>query len=562
MNYPLLEFKNEIIDEIKRIADVSEDRIDLEIPSEERGDFAFPCYSLSPILEKDPESIAENIALDIELERGEVDQMGPYLNFRIDEQYLSKETINGCLKYKERFGELPPKEKKIIIEHTSANPNGPLHVGRARNPIIGDTLARVYDKIGYDVERQYYVNDIGRQMAILTWGRENLDEEDLPPPEREKEDYDLVRYYQRANQMLEEEERLEVEIREIIRSMERGDKQVFNLLKKNSDAVLAGITKSLKRLNINFDSYQHESTFIEDGSVKEVIERLSKLEETEHEEGALYFNLGNNEIFITREDGTNLYPTRDIAYHIWKAGRADVLIDILGEDHKTHGEFIKEALRALDVEPLPETVFHSFVSFEGEEMSTRKGTYVTLDEFMDTSEEKARDEILKRRDDLSEEEVREIAEKVGISAVRYNVIRVQPGKPIDFKWDEALNFQGDSAPFIQYSYARAHGIIDKSEEEVREEDLNFEGLEDGEVQLLKKISELPLTLMEAAESNAPHKMARYAHELAAEFNQFYRDYPVLESEDKRKERLAIVKSFSYSIGSVLDALGMKKPRKM
>jgi len=562
MNYPLLEFKEEVIDEIRRIADVSEDRIDIEIPSEERGDFAFPCYSLSPILEKDPESIAEMIALDMELERGKVDQTGPYLNFKIDDQYLSKETINGCLKYKEKFGELPAKKKKIIIEHTSANPNGPLHVGRARNPIIGDTLARVYKKIGYDVERQYYVNDIGRQMAILTWGRENLDEEDLPPPEREKEDYDLVRYYQRTNQMLEEEEGLEREIREIIRSMERGDKEVFNLLKKNSDAVLSGITRSLKRLNINFDSYQYESTFIEDGSVERVIERLSKLEETEHEEGALYFSLGNNEIFITREDGTNLYPTRDIAYHIWKAERADTLIDILGEDHKTHGEFMKEALHALEVEPLPVIVFHSFVSFEGEEMSTRKGTYVTLDEFMDTSEEKARDEILKRREDLSEGEVGDIAEKVGLSAVRYNVIRVQPGKPIDFKWDEALNFQGDSAPFIQYSYARAHGIIDKSDEEVRQKELNLEELEDGEVQLLKKIAELPLTLRKAADSNAPHKVARYAHQLAAEFNQFYRDYPVLESEDKRKERLAIVKSFTYSMESVLDTLGMKKPKKM
>jgi len=562
MSYPLLEFKKEIIGEIRRIVDVPEDKIDIEIPSEERGDFALPCYSLSPFLEKDPESIAEIIANSIELDSGEVEQTGPYLNFSIDKRYLSEGTINGCLEKKEEFGELPRKKKKMIIEHTSANPNGPLHVGRARNPIIGDTIARIYGKIGYDVERQYYVNDIGRQMAILTWGRQNLDEEDLHPPQRDKEDYHLVRYYQKANQMLEEDEGLETEIRKIIRAMERGDKEVFNSLKKNSETVLSGITRSLGRLNINFDSYQHESSFIEDGSVKEVIERLSELEETDDKGGALYFNLGNNEIFITREDGTNLYPTRDIAYHIWKAERADALIDILGEDHKTHGEFIKEALCALDIVPLPEIVFHSFVTFEGTEMSTRKGTYVTLDEFMDTSEEKAREEILKRRDDLSEKDVGEIAEKVGIGAVRYNLIRVQPGKPIDFKWDEALNFQGDSAPFIQYSYARAHGIIDKTKGNVDKEMLDLEGLEEGEMRLLKKIAQLPLRLVEAAESNAPHKIARYAHGLAAEFNQFYRDYPVLDSEEKRQERFAIVKSFSYTMESVLDTLGMKKPRKM
>lgn len=561
MNYPLLEFKKEIIKEIVKVVDVSEERIELEIPSEERGDFAFPCYSLSSVLEKDPESIAETIAEGIDLERGEVEQTGPYLNFKIDERYLSKETINRCLEKKRRYGELPTKEKKLIIEHTSANPNGPLHVGRARNPIIGDTLARIYEKIGYEVERQYYVNDIGRQMAILTWGEQNLDEDDLPTPERDKEDYDMVRYYQRANQMLEEDEGLETEIRGIIRAMERGDQEVFNSLKKNSKTVLSGITRSLERLNIFLDSYQYESSFIEDGSVQEVIEKLSELEETEEEESALYFNLNDIKIFITREDGTNLYPTRDIAYHIWKADRADTLIDILGEDHKTHGKFIGEALRALDIEPLPTIVFHSFVTFEGQEMSTRKGTYVTLDEFIDTSEEKAREEILKRRDDLSEEDVEDIAEKVGISAVRYSVIRVQPGKPIDFKWDEALNFQGDSAPFIQYSYARAHGIIDKTEG-LERKGLDFEGLEEGEVRLLKTIAHFPLILFEAVESNAPHKMARYAYELAAKFNQFYRDYPVLDSEEKRQERLAIVKSFSYSMESVLDALGMKKPRKM
>ncbi|MBS3781138.1 MAG: arginine--tRNA ligase [Candidatus Thermoplasmatota archaeon] len=562
MSYPLLEFKKEIIDEVKRVVEVSEEIIEIEVPSEERGDFALPCYSLSPTLEKDPESIAEFIAGKIELNRGEFDQAGPYLNFKTDEHHLSRETIRGCLEKKEDFGELSPKEKKIMIEHTSANPNGPLHVGRARNPIIGDTLARIYEKIGYDVERQYYVNDIGRQMAILTWGRQNLDEEDLTPLQRDKEDYDLVRYYQKASQMLEEDEGLETEIRSLIRAMEEGDDEVFHSLKKNSETVLSGITRSLERLNIHFDSYQHESSFIVDGSVQEVIEMLSKLKETDKEEGALFFNIDDDKIFVTREDGTNLYPARDIAYHIWKAERADELIDILGEDHKNHGEFIKNALLSLDIDPIPEIVFYSFVSFEGEEMSTRKGTYVTLDEFMDTAEEKAREEILKRRDDLSEEVVGEIAEKVGISAVRYNVIRVQPRKPIDFRWDEALNFQGDSAPFIQYSYARTHGILEKAEEGLELDRLNLEGLEDGEVRLLRKIAELPLVLLKTAENNAPHLMARYAYELAAEFNQFYRDYPVLDSDEKRKERLAIVKSFSYSMESVLDTLGMKKTKKM
>jgi len=561
MTYPILEFKEKIKKEISRATEMSEEEIDLERPPEGRGEFSFPCYPLSPILKDDPENIAEDLSTEIELEKGGVKQSGPYLNFRIDEKYLSEKTIKDSLNMGNEFGTFPDKNKNMIVEHTSANPNGPLHVGRARNPIIGDTLARIYDKIGFDVVREYYVNDIGRQMAILTWGLENLEDSDLSSPRRDKVDHDLVRYYQEASRLLDENEDLEKEIRDIIRDMERGDDRIFSALKENAERVLSGITDSLDRLNIKFDSFEHESSLIKDGSVKEAIETLSRLDETDIDKGALFFNFDDEEIFITREDGTNLYPARDIAYHLSKAERAEKLIDILGEDHKSHGEFIKRALESLDVTP-PEMVFYSFVTFEGGEMSTRKGTYVTLDDFMDTAEEKAKEEILKRREDLSEEAVEKIAEKVGLGAVRYNIIRVQPAKPIDFRWEDALNFQGDSAPFIQYSYTRANSILEKAETDFSYGDLDFDDLEDGEFRLLKKIAELPLALMTAAESNAPHKMARYAHELASEFNQFYRDYPVLESDDKKELRLSIVKSFSSAMGSSLDILGLEKPKKM
>jgi len=561
MSYPMLEFKENIKEEIQRVTDVPKEELKIEKPPSDRGDFAFPCFPLAPILEKDPKSIAEEIASKIELEKGDVEQTGPYLNFTIDPAHISLETIKGCIEKKDDFGSFQPKNERMIIEHTSANPNGPLHVGRARNPIIGDTLARIYKKIGYDIVREYYVNDIGRQMAILTWGRENLEEEEIPPPEREKKDHELVRYYQEANRLLEEDEGLEEEIRDMIKSMEEGDENIFNSLKENSESVLSGIIESLNRLNICFDSFKHESSLISDGSVDETIRRLSSLDKTEREEGALYFRSDDDKIFLTREDGTNLYPARDIAYHLYKAERAEKLIDILGEDHKSHGRFIERALVSLGVKA-PQIVFYSFVTFEGGEMSTRKGTYVTLDDFMDTAEEKARDEILKRRDDLPEDVIGEISKKVGLSAVRYNIIKVQPSKPIDFRWDEALNFQGDSAPFIQYSYARAHGILDKGERTGEIDDIDTSEIAEGEISLLKKIAELPLTLKNAAQDNAPHKMARYAYELASEFNQFYRDYPVLEAEYKRDLRLLIVKSFVFAMGSVLDSLGIEKTKKM
>lgn len=565
MEYSLINFRRHIKEKIRKYLDKDDLEVPIEIPSKERGDYALPCFSFASILKKSPNDIAQDIVDNVQLDMGELEQAGPYVNFSIDEDYLINNTIEGAIK-KKRFGKLSIKDEKVLVEHTSANPNGPLHVGRARNPIIGDTVSRIYEMAGYDVEKQYYVNDIGRQMAILAWGRMNLDEDDLTSSERDKIDYDIVRYYQEASRRLEEDANLEKEIREIIKRMEKGDEDIFNIFKDSSDKVLEGITQSLSRLNIFLDSYKRESDFIIDGSVNEIIEQMDKLDESDHEDGALYFESGDNKTFITREDGTNLYPARDIAYHIWKSNNSDILINILGEDHKLHGEFLIDALSALKVSPIPEIIFYSFVTFEGKEMSTRKGTYVTLDEFMDTAHEKAREEILKRRDDLDDETVESIAEKVGLGAVRYNIIKVQPKKPIDFRWEEALDFQGNSAPFIQYTHARAASILIKwagEEQELLESingsmDLN----EKGELALIKKIAEFPRVIQEAKEEKSPHKVANYAYQLSAEFNQFYRDYPVLKSEDKRTERIILVKAFKNVISNVLYTLGIDSPEKM
>ena len=564
MEYVLIDFKENIEKNVRDYLDLDGDiEIPIEVPSKERGDYALPCFSFASILKKSPMDIAEDISNNIKLENGHLEQSGPYVNFKINEEYLVNNTINAALK-QERFGKLPDKNKKMLVEHTSANPNGPLHVGRARNPIIGDTVARINEMAGYQVEKQYYVNDIGRQMAILAWGRMNLDEDDLPPQDRDKVDYQIVRYYQKTSKMLEEDETLEEQIREIIKRMEKGDEEIFEIFEDSSEKVLEGITESLSRLNIFLDSYKNESDFIKDGSVKDIIEQMEKLDECDHEEGALYFERGDNKTFITREDGTNLYPARDIAYHIWKADDADKLVNILGEDHKLHGEFLINALSALNVSPIPDIIFYSFVTFEGKEMSTRKGTYVTLDEFMDTAHEKAKEEILKRRDDLTDKEVEVIAEKVGLGAVRYNIIKVQPGKPIDFRWEEALDFQGNSAPFIQYTHARASSILsrwDGDEEELLTlKDIDLK--EKGEISLIKMIAKFPTIIQKAQKEKSPHKIANYAYRLAAEFNQFYRDYPVLKSEDKKKDRLLLVKAFKNVITNVLYTLGIESPKKM
>ena len=563
MDYPILEFEKDIIKKLSNILET--DDISLEIPSEERGDYALPCFSFASKLKKNPVEIASWLADELRLEMGEIKQTGPYLNFHIDHEYLIRGTLETCFEMGRSYGTLEPTGKKMLIEHTSANPNGPLHVGRARNPIIGDTIARIFQRAGYQVEAQFYVDDIGRQVAILSWGLLNIEEKDIDEGKSNKIDHKMVGYYQLANELMERDKEVKDGISELMKAIEKGDQETINLFADNSNKVLEGMKESLERLNISHDSYKSESSLIKDGSVEKTANEMEKLDQCHREENALFYEKGDNRMFLTRGDGTNLYPLRDIAYHIWKANQADELIDVLGEDHKVHGVMIKDALENLGIDPVPEIIFHSFVSFGGERMSTRKGAYVTLDDMMDLAHEKAVEEVLQRRDDLDVEQVEKIAETVGMGAVRYNIIRVQPEKPMDFRWEEALNFQGNSAPFIQYAHARAASILRRwgGKEEELGSTIDFSRLnEPGEIQMIKKMAQFPREIRQAAISKAPHLMANYAYELAAQFNQFYRDHPVINSEDKREERLAIVAVAKIVLGNVLETLGIDSPELM
>ncbi len=559
--YALLEFEKEIKTEVGIVLDIDTE-IQLEIPDEKRGDYALPCFAFSKPLKMKPQDIASYIVSELELKGGTTEATGPYVNFNIRKEYLAENTLTTCLKKGEKYGELPAKKRKIIIEHTSANPNGPLHVGRARNPIIGDTVSRIYSKAGYDVETQFYVDDIGRQVAILTWGTSNLKESDLSECDIDKIDHKMVRYYQVANKMMEEREDVLEEIRGMMSDIKGGDRDILDKFSKNSESVMEGINESLKRLNINHDVYKTESSLILDGSVRSVMGKMEELQECSKEDGALYFGDESERVFLTRGDGSSLYPLRDIAYHIWKSERTDEMVDVLGEDHRVHGAFLKKALDCLNITPIPDMIFYSFVSFQGERMSTRKASYVTLDDIMDMAHEKAREEVIERRDDLDHYEVEKIAEVVGLGAVRYNIIRVQPEKPMDFKWEEALNFQGNSAPFIQYAHARASSIIDKwkgDEVKLTSEAKLDRLVEEGEIRLIKKLAMYPLVIESAARLDAPHIVANYAYEIAAQFNQFYRDYPVLKAEEKMLERLTLVKASKIVISNVLDTLGITAP---
>ncbi len=547
--------------------------IHVETPPGSMGDFAFPCFPLAPLLKKAPQQIAKDIAEALPQSPWvkRVKAQAGYVNFFIDSDRLAIETLHSIQKQKSTYGHLKKKNKKVIIEHTSANPNGPLHVGRARNPIIGDTLVRIYKAAGYTVESQFYVDDMGKQVAILAWGIQRLKKQDIPPVENPKADHQLVGFYQVANEHLEKDTSVADQITDIVKKLEHGDHDTIQMIHSAYAPVLEGMKQSLSRINIQIDSFIPESTFVYDTSVDTVVNGLKQTPYCHEEENAFYLDMEpfgihgrNTKFFFLRRDGTTLYATRDIAYHQWKATQADLLIDILGEDHRLESQQVKIALELLKTTILPKVVFYAFVSLPGGKMSTRRGRVVYLDDLIDECIERAYEEVKKRRaDELTEKQMRQIAEQVGIGSLRYNIIKVQPEKDIVFTWEDALNFEGNAVPFIQYAHARACSILSKKGATTTAGDATLLNHASERI-LIKKLAEMPLVIEEASSACKPHSVANYLYEVASVFNQFYRDCPVLSEQNTllRSSRLALVDATAIVLRNTLEILGISAPEEM
>lgn len=551
----------------------------IEIPSTDAADLAVPCFLMSKALKRAPKDIAEELASNIEPSGliSDVSALNGYLNFKMDGVKLTEGTLKDVLEMKDRYGSLPNKGVKVIVEHTSTNPTGPIHVGRARNPIIGDTLARILDMCGYDVSTEYYVNDVGKQVVILTWGVNNLTKEQVEKEiedrgmqdDRDKIDHKLVAYYRLANKMMEEDPAVQEEIGSMLRKFEAGDEEVISTVRKTAEIMLNGLKETLANIDVVLDTYTWESKFIADGSARKYVEELkqSKYAGVE-DDGACYLELkdfgiqGKNTRFtFTRADGTTLYTTRDIAYHQDKFKRADKLIDVLGEDQKLGNKQLCCALEILGQTRKLDAMFYSFVSLPEGKMSTRKGVVVYLDDLIDEAISRAYDEIRSRRDDMPEDRMREIAKIIGVGAIRYNIVRVQPEKQLVFKWEEALSFDGNSGPFLQYSYARACSMLRKAGdfEEVVDPSLLTDPFE---LSLIKTISKFESVIEQAGENRRIHLLPAYGHELASAFNQFYASVPVLNSKAEKDARLTLVKCSKIVLKNVLDCLGLGAPEEM
>ena len=417
-------------------------------------------FRLAPVLKKSPVAIAKEIHKAISPEYKYVERVelaGPYLNFYMSRLFLNA-VLGQALADNAWTGRMT---EKVIVEHTSANPDGPLHVGHIRNSVIGDTLVRILRRAGCTVDAEYYVNDMGRQEAMVVVGCDHFQ------LDGSKADHAIARVYIAANKEMETNPGIRAEADQVILRYEAGDQEITAKIQSAVRYAIGGIEETLHRMNIRHDSYHWESEFVRNGSVAEIVGLLEKTGLTEWEDGAYQLDLNNygfeKKMVLKRTNGTSLYITRDLAYHRWKSANSDRSVDILGADHKLVSGQLRTALRLLDVRE-PEVVIFEFVSLPTGSMSTRKGKFISADELIDEVEKQAFEEVKTRRPEESEDFLREVARQVAQGAVRYDVVKVSADKATTFDWKQALDFEKLSAPFIQYSHARACSIIRKGDQ--------------------------------------------------------------------------------------------------
>lgn len=548
-------YKRMIIEDIKQHVPSAE--ITLEVPPDPKlGDLALPCFPFAPLLRKSPAAIAADLKGKIGQHDfiDKVEVVGGYLNFYLNRTTVIRDTVNAVLAEGQSYGSSGSgRGKRALVEHTSINPNASPHVGRARNALIGDSIVRMLRFEGYDVEVHYFVNDVGKQIAMLVLGAEG----------REGVTFDeLLGVYVDINRRVEEDPELEKKVFALLSRLESGDEDAIKSFRQIVDVCIDGQTRILGELGIRYDVFKYESDYVSRGVTGEILGRLQATGKLEKDtDGRFVLNLEGYDlpsrapyVVLTRADGTSLYPLRDIAYTIDKVltGRNPNIV-VLGEDQKLYFQQVRAALDILGY-AAPVSVHYSFVLLPDGKMSTRQGTVVLLEDFMKEAVAKATEEMEKRHGEADEA----IAKAVAYGAVKYAILKVANERNVTFDWESALSFEGDTGPYLQYCHARINSIIRRAGGELPA-GADFSVLtEDIEFELAKELAQFPSAVSQAVAECSPHIVANAAARVARAFSTFYNQCPVLNADDERVRdaRLLLCASVKQVIGNGMSLLGI------
>ena len=535
-------------------------------PNKEMGDFAFPCFRLAKVFRKAPNMIAADLAESIEAkdEISKVMPLGGYVNFFVNKSQLAENVIKDVLTKKENYGHSDLGQgKAVVIDFSSPNIAKPFHIGHIRTTFIGNALYKIYDSQGYNVVRVNHLGDYGTQfgkliVAFKLWGSKEAVEAN-PIPE-------LLKLYIQFHDEAEKKPEMEDEARAWFTKLENGDEEAKALWQWFRDESLKEFARVYDLLDIEFDSYAGESFYSD--KMDTVIDQIK-------EKGLLQESQGTNVVdleeynmppaLITKNDGSTLYMTRDLAAAIYRKNTYDFekCIYVVGSQQALHFQQLFKVLELMGFEWSKDLIHVPFgmVALEEGTMSTRKGRVVFLEDVLKQAIEKTKETVLSKNPNAKN--VDEISKQVGVGAVVFQELSNSRVKDYTFSWERTLSFEGETGPYVQYTHARCCAVLRKANEEVTT-DINYDLLSDGDAaEVLKVIGSFNKSILSAMRRNEPHIVTRFVLDLAQAFNKFYHDNPILvEDEELRKARLALVAATRQTLENGLGILGMHAPERM
>lgn len=548
--------KKYIKDKLLSILEIDENQIKIEIPPKNNmGDYSVQCANLRNDKMKNPIEIANFIKAnfnDDDNKFSDIKVMGPYVNFYIDYDKFNSQIIKE-IETNDKFGSLNQgKGEKLLIEHTSINPNAEPHIGRCRNSLIGDFMSNLYDFTGYKTERHYFINDIGKKIALLLIGIETYGLKD-------DSFSSILDTYVKISALAKEDEKIEQKSFDYLKEVETGNTDMIKKFKEITDKCVNGQLKIFSTLNINFDVFTHESDYVYNKYLTDILDKLDKTGRLHEDEfGRKYvdltgYNIPTREpvLVLTRSNGTSLYPIRDIAYTIHKIELNDKNnFIVLGEDQEVYMQQISAVLDILGYKA-PRLICYSYVLLDGDKMSTSGGTVVLVTDFMKAVKETLLNEFKERNTDLSEEKMNILIN----ACIKFSMLNVSKNKIVNFNLKNATSFTGESGMYILYSIARMKSIL-RNNKITNKSDLKYTSKLENKI--IKELSLYPELINSLLVTNEPAHLTKYLFGLTQLFSKFYESINISNEEDEiiKSSNLRMLKCLIHVLESGLNILGI------
>lgn len=570
------DFKMQIAEKIAEVTsiDVNEIKGYIEIPKDvSMGDYAFPCFSLAKSLRKAPPMIASDIKEKIDITDTDIETVeivGGYLNFNISKNELAKVVLEEIALKNEEYGKSDiGNGKKIVIDYSAPNIAKPFHIGHLRSTVIGGALYNIYKYLGYTVTGVNHLGDYGTQFGKLIegyklWGQEyNIDENPIE---------ELTKIYIRINEACKQDEQVLENCRNNFKKLEDGDEYCTKVWEKFRSLSLKEFKKVYELLGSKFDSWNGEAFYSD--KMPEVIDILSKTGRLVESQGAKIIDLEsegiNTPCIIEKSNGSTTYATRDLAAILYRARTYDFdkALYVTSYEQVLHFKQVFEVAKLLGLDEKYakglEHVAFGMVLLPTGKMSTREGNVVKLEELLNEAISKVKEIIEEKNPDFTEEEKQDIAKKVGIGAVIFNDLSGNRIKDEIFDWDIMLNFNGETGPYIQYTYVRTNSVLKKAEYIPEIKDVDFSKLTDKEAQnVLKLIYSFTNIIEQATVKNEPSIIARFLIDLSKAYSSFYNENKIIvEDKNIQDARVYLTYATNLVLKNGAKLLGIDMPEKM